>query len=334
MSVSHQKELSTHSFDEGTRRLFNGPDGIAINKTTMSSSRLSPVPRSHSRASVAASVTTYHSFQDVDVYEPSAEVMLSPPATVRPYVDPDPPTPPLLAKDEQAPQMRRQDSGYESLSPRQSQSRSRRRTSSTLSSSPPASRHRKRPSIRRAAQSGPVTHLPRPSVQAMYHTRSHQAYPHPHSNSFFHFPEPATRASADGTAALVGDLDLGHGYDLVYDDHDELTTTAAAEAPPSHPTPPPQTTHYWTSDRTRRLEYAAIDAASRGVRGWVMRHMVPECFVPRERRRVCFDDDAGSVRRYRLELECEESAEKEGFGCGGSGTGKQRKVWWSIWKTK
>lgn len=74
---------------------------------------------------------------------------------------------------------------------------------------------------------------------------------------------------------------------------------------PSPPPPPPQTTHYWTSDRTRRLEYAAIDAASRGVRGWAMRHVVPDCFVSRESRRLGFDDDGGSVRRYRLDLEIE-----------------------------
>lgn len=36
-----------------------------------------------------------------------------------------------------------------------------------------------------------------------------------------------------------------------------------------------------------------------------MRNCVPECFIPKERRRVCFDDDTGSVRRYRLDLEIE-----------------------------
>jgi hypothetical protein len=69
---------------------------------------------------------------------------------------------------------------------------------------------------------------------------------------------------------------------------------------------PPQTTHYWTSDRTRRLEYAAIDAASKGVRGWVMRHVVPDCFVPQSKRRIGFEDDRGSVLRHRLELDAEE----------------------------
>jgi hypothetical protein len=75
----------------------------------------------------------------------------------------------------------------------------------------------------------------------------------------------------------------------------------APEAPPIQL--PPQTTHYWTSDRTRRLEYAAIDAASRGIKGWVMRNLVPECIIPKEKRHVGFDDDTGSVRRYRLDLE-------------------------------
>lgn len=34
-----------------------------------------------------------------------------------------------------------------------------------------------------------------------------------------------------------------------------------------------------------------------------MRHLIPDCFVPRENRHVSFDDDSGSVRRYRLDLE-------------------------------
>lgn len=92
---------------------------------------------------------------------------------------------------------------------------------------------------------------------------------------------------------------------------DLATFTTAAAVPvrcesPAYPLPP-QTTHYWTSDRTRRLEYAAIDAASKGVRGWVMRHVVPDCFVPQSKRRVGFEDDRGSVVRYRLELDTEES---------------------------
>ncbi|TAQ87800.1 hypothetical protein B7494_g3893 [Chlorociboria aeruginascens] len=82
------------------------------------------------------------------------------------------------------------------------------------------------------------------------------------------------------------------------------------------PPPPPPTVHYWTSDSTRRLEYAAIDAASKGFRGFLMK-VIPECFLGGGRR-VGFhseerakkgDWDAGSVRRYRLELEDGEEQE-------------------------
>jgi hypothetical protein len=116
--------------------------------------------------------------------------------------------------------------------------------------------------------------------------------------TYFHFPNFTSSDPALGEA------------ELAVDPH---TPGDFAPGPISN-TPtysqPPQTTHYWTSDRTRRLEYAAIDAASKGVRGWVMRHVVPDCFVPPSKRRVGFEDDSGSVVRYRLELDSEESAEK------------------------
>jgi hypothetical protein len=76
------------------------------------------------------------------------------------------------------------------------------------------------------------------------------------------------------------------------------------------------------SDHTRRIEYAAIDAASRGLKGWVLKYMVPDCFVPKEKRRLTFDDDSGSVRRYRLELECDGEE-----GKGRSGVGGRRSNW-------
>ncbi len=104
-------------------------------------------------------------------------------------------------------------------------------------------------------------------------------------NSYYYFPSPEE---------ITGDDEAAEEMDQVY-----------------HP-PPPQTTHYWMSDHTRRLEYAAIDAASRGIKGWVMKHVVPDCFVPKDNRRLTFDDDTGSVRRYRLELECDDSSIKKG----------------------
>lgn len=63
----------------------------------------------------------------------------------------------------------------------------------------------------------------------------------------------------------------------------------------------PTTLTYWTSTDTRRREYAAIDRASRGLRGLARKF----CF--RSRQSTFYDEkagsDAGSVRRYRLDLD-------------------------------
>ncbi|KAL2113242.1 hypothetical protein VUR80DRAFT_4949 [Thermomyces stellatus] len=75
---------------------------------------------------------------------------------------------------------------------------------------------------------------------------------------------------------------------------------------------PPPTTQYWTSDQTRRLEYAAIDAARRGIRGWARRNLVPRCMTAKDGGHLDFDDDTGSVRRYRLDIdETETKREKK-----------------------
>ncbi|KAK7409618.1 hypothetical protein QQX98_008213 [Neonectria punicea] len=251
------------------------------------------------RSSSRASGTTYHSFNEIELFEPAS-----------------PPRPPVtydnkslqhlehlqrelqrqqreaLLRDQRAPtaaKMQRQDSGYESTTPPRRASTSNSHPS-TSSSHPPVvrrssngssnggsgsgngvtSRFRNRPSLRRAAQSA------RNSNQSLHPVRSNgSAQP---GAGFFHFPSPDPIQLAD-------------------------SEPDARVAPTPAPTPPPQTTHYWTSDRTRRLEYAAIDAATRGVKGWVMKHLIPECFVPKENRHVSFDDDSGSVRRYRLDLE-------------------------------
>ena len=199
-------------------------------------------------------------------------------------------------------EMRRQDSGYESIAPRDSLS-SRQRTSSSTSLSSSTRQRRTRPSAQRSPRSGPVSHRPRNgrhSVSPPGSSRSLSPQQQPQQPlTYFHFPhftssDPALMAEPEPAISL-----------------DTFTTTAAAVAPVRSESPvyplPPQTTHYWTSDRTRRLEYAAIDAASKGVRGWVMRHVVPDCFVPPSKRRVGFEDDRGSVVRYRLELDTEES---------------------------
>ncbi|KND86958.1 hypothetical protein TOPH_08403 [Tolypocladium ophioglossoides CBS 100239] len=248
------------------------------------------------RPSFALSDATYHSFNDVELLEPP-----SPPnSRDSPRHNITRPAEPRSDQghDFTGVKMQRQDSGYESYtaSPRTSSSQPRlppptrhvSNGSSTVVSS--SSRPRPRPSPRRSAKS-----YPQSSSQPLYQPRANAG---PQPAAYFQFPTP----------------------DLV-----ELTET------PSHPdlVPlPPQTTHYWTSDDTRRLEYAAIDAASRGVKGWVRRHLVPDCISPRH---VAFDDDTGSVRRYRLDLE-DEQHEKEACG----GTGQRRKGWhfWPLRKSR
>ena len=80
------------------------------------------------------------------------------------------------------------------------------------------------------------------------------------------------------------------------------------------------------------MEYAAIDAAGKGVRGFFIR-LVPDCILPpaRRRTRFCEDDaarDAGSVRRYRLCLpEEKDGGSVSGVECGG---GEQRKL--GLWR--
>ncbi|KAK6846276.1 hypothetical protein PG987_001464 [Apiospora arundinis] len=240
--------------------------------------------------SVARSDTTYHSFHDVELFEPASPrngntVQTKPPQTWR--NEPFAPSP-----------MRRQDSGYESI-PSGSKSDgshgSGRRTSTGTSSSTSSShqtRPRTRPSIHRATRSTPTPYTALSSRPA-----SQQQHQQQHSFSYFHFPNP------DASYAAVGQVDPDQEED---EEDDELTGTI-------YP-PPPQTTHYWTSDHTRRLEYAAIDAASQGVKGWMLKHMVPDCFIPKENRRLRFDDDTGSVRRYRLELDDDCFEKKESGG--------------------
>ncbi|KAI0880005.1 uncharacterized protein GGS22DRAFT_193701 [Annulohypoxylon maeteangense] len=248
--------------------------------------RYSPLPtnlrRSHSVNSVATSDSTYHSFHDIELYEPS---VASPSAGRR-----------MLSCKEDKFEFKpilRHDSGYESIHPKTragSTTSSHPRRNSTISTTSSHSRlhshshSRTRPSIRRAAKSSPNIPLKQLGAQPMHSTNSQQP------TTYYYFPPPESLSGSHG------------------EDEDEEHDTE-----PSYP-PPPQTTHYWTSDHTRRLEYAAIDAASRGVKGWFMKHVVPDCFVPKASRRVGFDDDSGSVRRYRLELDCDEAGEKNANG--------------------
>jgi len=65
----------------------------------------------------------------------------------------------------------------------------------------------------------------------------------------------------------------------------------------------------WTSDETRRREYAEIDRAQSGFKG-MLRRMFPKIAAKSSKSRFYSEDDgsdAGSVRRYRLDLDDNEN---------------------------
>ncbi|EPE28857.1 hypothetical protein GLAREA_00015 [Glarea lozoyensis ATCC 20868] len=212
--------------------------------------------------------------------------------------------------------MIRQDSGFSDGLPRSNRSSmssssvrrsslskrepKRRTTNSSLSSST-------RPSTKRASRSTPngisrssTSSGQRPTMQQRHTTPYNQpAY------QFFHFPTFT----------------------------DPRDPPQVEEESPTSPPPPPATVQYWTSDSTRRLEYAAIDAASRGVKGFLIK-MMPDCILPPSSRHTRFckgddeDEDLGSVRRYRLHLPEERCPITSGKGKGfwkGLGWGRSRR---------
>ncbi|KAK0671874.1 hypothetical protein QBC41DRAFT_42069 [Cercophora samala] len=245
--------------------------------------------------SEASSHSTYHSFQDLDLLEP--EVPPSAPSnhpTSRPPVCLPAPTsaPTTSQRPPVAWEMRRQDSGYESITPARKDSFPSHHRGASTTSLASSGRRRVRPATRRSPRSAPASQPQRSSRGSVSPSPGYrQSEEVQQEVSYFHFPQPEFTS------------------ELALDDVAMTTSTHKAEVA-AYP-PPPQTTHYWTSDQTRRLEYAAIDAASKGVRGWVMRHVVPECFVPPSKRRVGFEDDRGSVIRYRLDLDTEDDGEEK-----------------------
>ncbi len=219
-------------------------------------------------ASPALSDTTYYSFNDIELVEPPEPIDESDcyaQQRQQHKQDFDP---------FEASTMQRQDSGYESYeppSPRTSTSNGSRPSGTVTRRNSSASNPRvrsSRPSTRRSTRS--YNTYSGGGSQAPYKVRS---YAQSQPVGYVQFPTP----------------------DLV-----ELAEPSVSEAVTAPQLP--QTTHYWTSDSTRRLEYAAIDAAGRGVTGWMRKHLVPDCLVP-DQKHLSFDDDTGSVRRYRLHLE-------------------------------
>ncbi|PMD22774.1 hypothetical protein NA56DRAFT_701854 [Hyaloscypha hepaticicola] len=215
--------------------------------------------------------------------------------------------------------MARQDSGYQEMSPRTSTSS---RHSSTRPSKPKrrstaesSSKSSSRPSNKKTSRSSTSGAQVRTSISGSRPSlSSRHTSPFPRTDianihapyKFFQFPAPVL-------AALP-------------------PSEPEPEPQEPAPLPPPATTQYWTSDTTRRMEYAAIDAAGKGVRGFFIR-LVPDCILPpaSRRTRFCEDDaasDAGSVRRYRLCLpEEKDGGSVSGVECGGE---EQRKL--GLWR--
>ncbi|KAK4461949.1 hypothetical protein QBC42DRAFT_297251 [Cladorrhinum samala] len=267
----------------------------------------STIDRPDSRVSLARSDTTYHSFQDLEVPEPEVRpepaIIDSTPSS-KPKVCRPPAIPPSKSEHPVIREIRRQDSGYESITPpRESRPSQDRKVSATSLSSSFTKPKRTRYSTQRSPKSV------RNSRRSISPTRTYQvrqAVPQ-QPETYFHFPQPHFTTSDDAFEEIHGTMHSTKCEDISY----QL---------------PPQTTHYWTSDQTRRLEYAAIDAASKGVRGWVMRHVVPECVIPPSKRHLGFEDDSGSVIRYRLSLDGDDdrAAEK-------ANNSDARKGWRSWW---
>jgi hypothetical protein len=218
--------------------------------------------------------------------------------------------------------MSRTDSGYEAGHERRSMSSSSSRSRRPRQSISSASG---RPNTKRSSRSAICTSThrttARPAIQSRYSaSRVHEQTHSPtETYQFFQFPSLAASAS-----------------------------TASESRPQSHdcpatstqPHPPPATVHYFLLPETRQLEYAAIDAASRGVRGFITK-LIPNCILPSEYRRTKFhngddaDSDVGSVRRYRLDFPNPEkglASSAEGAQRAGPNEGRPRNAQPGLWK--
>src|SRR5207244_2067983 len=136
-----------------------------------SMSRLSPPPmnlhRSQSPVSIAASDTTYHSFHDVELFEPASPTTTTDATRARPQID-NHFDPKLIT---------RHDSGYESAysGSRSGASQSSHGRNSTMSGrTTPQTRVQKRPAPHRANKSTTVAYPGRHSGNLLHVTKSQQ----------------------------------------------------------------------------------------------------------------------------------------------------------------
>lgn len=248
----------------------------------------------HNRSisSIASDTATFHSAQG---NSPQMELRPMSSPNSRRVTRPAPPSKPLASPKLESVKMNRQDSGFEDST--RSTASSRRTSSSSNRRRSPAKPQRRttassngsgRPSTKLAGRSTPsavrnsCSSGRRPCLH-MRHTSPTQQAVRASTYQFFQFPslsDPQPENDAAGPTA-----------------------------------PPPVTVQYWTSDSTRRLEYAAIDAASGGMKGFLIK-LIPDCILPAGSRRTRFhetdaDSDVGSVRRYRLALPEEKANDEE-----------------------
>lgn len=282
---------------------FEVGEGIKMVTPSQSTQRshLSPLNtswhnRSMSSMSATSDTATFHS---AHAHLSNSNMELRPLSSTQqslPQIRPASPVKPLASPKLESIKMDRQDSGYSDTPQSPSSSRRTSVASSTRRPHSPSKSKRKatngsshstsRPCTKRNSRSSAQIRTSSSGVRPNIQTRHTTPFVHQQQYQFFHFPTLSDPEPQPDTVS---------------------------------PPPPPATVQYWTSDSTRRLEYAAIDAASKGVRGFFIK-LVPDCILPAGSRRTRFhcDDansDAGSVRRYRLVLPAEEKG-----GCSSSAT--------------
>ncbi|KAH8808576.1 hypothetical protein F5884DRAFT_858106 [Xylogone sp. PMI_703] len=288
--------------------ILNNPKQLAPIQTTWHNKSLSSV---NSDAATFYTANTAHAKHPSIELEPSITRQISPPGniTVRQV------------------EMSRQDSGFDDCESTRTSKDGSRSSSSTTSSS---RRHHSSKQTGSSKWSSRSSHRPSASRHSSFAKRMASFSPCPASGASI----PQQQQQQYQIFQFASLITPPSGPSSPSNPSSSFIFPAPVEPEPEPepvppPPPPPATVHYWTSDSTRRLEYEAIDAASRGVRGFIIR-LIPDCFLPEEKRRPRFheegdddDSDAGSVRRYRLALPDEKGLEIE--DCALTGTGKQEK---------
>jgi hypothetical protein len=120
---------------------------------------------------------------------------------------------------------------------------------------------------------------------------------------FYNNPSPSTPSTAPNTTSSSFSSLAGTSSSTLHE-------KAAFDLAPSRPHP--VSIISWTSTESRRLEYEKIDRSHSGLRG-LWKKTMPRWCHGRHTRRGFFDgksSDAGSVRRYRIDLDDEEGEDQ------------------------